>query len=125
MMNQTPSHTASAAVDPTIAPATLEKDVEQTKDPFLVEWNGPDDPENPQNFNRGRKWMMTMSLSLMTLWVTFASSVFSEATAATAKEFHVKTEVMTLGTSLPIFVSSDLRLRPIVALLTEFAGICN
>lgn len=85
-MNQTLSHTASAAMDPTIAATTLEKGVEQTKDPFLVEWYGPDDPKNPQNFNRGRKWMMTMSLSLMTLWVTFASSVFSEATAATAKE---------------------------------------
>ncbi|OGM46807.1 hypothetical protein ABOM_005028 [Aspergillus bombycis] len=70
-----------------------------------VQWQGPDDPENPQNFKFARKCLITWSLSMMTLCVTFASSVFSEATSVTAEEFHVGTEVMALGTSLPIFVS--------------------
>lgn len=73
------------------------------KDPNLVEWDGPDDPENPQNFSRRRKWTITVIMSLMTMWITFASSVFSTATVVTAKEFGVSTEVMVLGTSLTVF----------------------
>ena len=71
---------------------------------IAVQWNGPEDPENPQNFTFARKCLISASLSLMTLCVTFASSVFSEVTVVTAKEFDVGAEVMTLGTSLPIFV---------------------
>lgn len=73
------------------------------KDPNLVEWDGPDDPENPQNFSRVRKWVITVVMSSMTMWITFASSVFSTATVVTAKEFNVSTEVMVLGTSLTVF----------------------
>ncbi|CAI7666990.1 unnamed protein product [Penicillium pancosmium] len=73
------------------------------KDPNLVEWDGPNDPENPQNFSRIRKWVITVVMSSMTMWITFASSVFSTATLVTAKEFNVSTEVMVLGTSLTVF----------------------
>lgn len=73
------------------------------KDPNLVEWDGPDDPENPQNFSSLRKWVITLTMSSMTMWITFASSVFSTATQVTAKEFNVSTEVMVLGTSLCVF----------------------
>lgn len=72
-------------------------------DPNLVDWDGPEDPENPQNFSQLRKWVITVTMSSMTMWITFASSVFSTATMVTAKEFGVSTEVMTLGTSLTVF----------------------
>ncbi|KAJ5083525.1 hypothetical protein N7456_012952 [Penicillium angulare] len=80
---------------------TPEKPTE--KDPNLVEWDGPNDPENPQNFSNPRKWLITVSMSSMTMWITFATSVFSTATTVTAKEFNVSTEVMVLGTSLSLF----------------------
>ncbi|KAI9872823.1 MAG: Citrinin biosynthesis cluster MFS transporter mrr1 [Pleopsidium flavum] len=73
---------------------------EQEKDPNLIEWNGPDDPDNPMNWARSKKWIATMALSSMTFCITFASSVFSTATEVTAKEYGVSTEVTTLGTSL-------------------------
>ncbi|OXV09335.1 hypothetical protein Egran_02901 [Elaphomyces granulatus] len=73
------------------------------KDPNLVGWDGPDDPNNPQNWPRSKKWIVTMTLASMTVWITFATSVFSTATLVTAKEYGVSTEVMTLGTSLPLF----------------------
>lgn len=73
------------------------------KDPNLVDWDGPDDPENPQNFSTLRKWIITVTMSSMTMWITFASSVFSTATRVTAKEFNVSNEVMVLGTSLTVF----------------------
>ncbi|PYH94910.1 MFS multidrug transporter [Aspergillus ellipticus CBS 707.79] len=70
------------------------------KDPNIVDWDGPDDPESPRNFSRARKWTITIVLGLMTVSVTFASSVFSTASAVTAKVFGVSDEVMVLATSL-------------------------
>jgi hypothetical protein len=29
------------------------------KDPFLVTWNGTDDPENPKNWTKQQKWAAT------------------------------------------------------------------
>lgn len=74
-----------------------------TEDPNFVTWNGPEDPENPQNYTNLRKWVITLTMSSMTIWITFASSVFSAATLVTAEEFNVSTEVMVLGTSLVVF----------------------
>lgn len=68
-------------------------------DPNLVTFDGPDDPKNPQNFSKGKKWMTTLLLSLMTLTITFSSSVFSTAILVVSKEYHVGTEVGTLGVS--------------------------
>ncbi|KAL4988356.1 major facilitator superfamily domain-containing protein [Aspergillus falconensis] len=85
-------------------PSADEKPSElKSKDPNLIEWNGPDDPENPQNMPHWRKWIITMTLSSMTMWLTFASSVFSTATVVTAQQFGVSTEVMILATSLVVF----------------------
>ncbi|KAJ5312978.1 hypothetical protein PENANT_c018G03255 [Penicillium antarcticum] len=77
-----------------------ELDEETDRDPNLIEWDGPDDPENPQNFSACRKWLITVVLGLMTVSVTFASSVFSTASVVTAEKFGVSQEVMVLGTSL-------------------------
>lgn len=73
---------------------------EHELDPNLIVFDGPDDPDNPQNWPRQKKWQITVIMGLMTLCITFASSVFSTATRVTATQFHVSTEVMTLGTSL-------------------------
>ncbi|UKZ77547.1 hypothetical protein TrVFT333_005270 [Trichoderma virens FT-333] len=70
------------------------------EDTNLVNWTDDSDPENPQNWPAAKKWIITTILSTLTFCVTFASSVFSTATAETAKEFHVSNEVMVLGSSL-------------------------
>lgn len=70
------------------------------KDPNLVEWDGPDDPENPQNWPLRQKWTYTAITGLLTFVITFASSIFSTATVVTAKEFEVSQVVTTLGTAL-------------------------
>jgi hypothetical protein len=69
-------------------------------DPNVVTWDGPDDPENPMNFPRSKKWRITMLSSAMTFCVSFASSVFSTSTVVAAEEFGVSNEVMILGVSL-------------------------
>ncbi|KZF20167.1 MFS transporter [Xylona heveae TC161] len=73
---------------------------EPQPDPNLIDWSSPSDPDNPMNFSRLRKWIITVFMGIMAICATFASSVFSVATDATAKEFHVSPEVTTLGTSL-------------------------
>ncbi|KAG4429786.1 hypothetical protein IFR05_014736 [Cadophora sp. M221] len=66
----------------------------------IVSWDGPDDPENPMNFPRSKKWRITMVTAIMTFCVSFASSVFSTATEVTAAKWGVSLEVMILGVSL-------------------------
>ncbi|KAE9975932.1 hypothetical protein EG328_002918 [Venturia inaequalis] len=73
------------------------------KDPNVVEWDGPDDPENPMNFPRWKKWMITVVMGLMTFCITFASSVFSTATEVTAAEFKVSPEEL-FGRKIPLFI---------------------
>jgi multidrug resistance protein len=89
-------------------------------DHHLIEWDGPNDPENPMNFPRWRKWMITIVLGLATFVITFASSVFSTATVVTAEHFGVSNEVMILGTSL--FVLGFAVGPPIWGPLSELYG---
>jgi hypothetical protein len=81
------------------AAAPQSREDEKSKDPNLVEFDIPDDPSNPPNFSNGKKWMITMLLSCMTLTITFSSSVFSTAILVVANKYHVGTEAATLGVS--------------------------
>lgn len=78
----------------------------------VVGWDGPNDPQNPMNWTKSKKYTVTVFYSSLTFCVTFASSVFSTATEVTAKTYGVSSEVMTLGTSLFVFVSAGFLLRP-------------
>ncbi|KAI0061389.1 MFS polyamine transporter [Artomyces pyxidatus] len=69
-------------------------------DPNLVAWDGPDDPENPQNWSYGYKWWVTVVCSIMTINVTFASSAPSSATLYIAADLHTSAEVSYLVTSI-------------------------
>ncbi|ETW75515.1 major facilitator superfamily [Heterobasidion irregulare TC 32-1] len=69
-------------------------------DSNLVTWDGPNDPENPQNWSHGYKWAITVLMSLMTLNVTFASSAPSSASLFIAAEFRTTQEVSYLITSI-------------------------
>ncbi|CAI7673691.1 unnamed protein product [Penicillium manginii] len=77
-------------------------DKPEVVDPYLVEWDGPNDPELPMNYPFWKKTLITCIFSTLTTWVTFSSSVFSTASGVTSQEFHVSVEVTTLGTSLTV-----------------------
>lgn len=49
--------------------ADIEK--EETRDPNIVDWDGPDDPENPLNWTAKKKVTATISIALITL-LTYA-----------------------------------------------------
>lgn len=68
--------------------------------PDLVEFDGPDDPDNPKNWSKRRRWAITVSGALLTFTVTFSSSIFSVAINPVAEEYHIGTVTSTLGVSL-------------------------
>ena len=42
--------------------------IEETpEDENIVDWEGPDDPENPLNWPRGKKWANIVTISIITL----------------------------------------------------------
>ena len=70
----------------------------------LVEFDGPNDPDNPKNFTTRRKWAITFSIGWLTFVVTFASSIFSVAADSVSQEFGVDRVVSILGVSLFLLV---------------------
>lgn len=41
--------------------------VDEKIDPNKVDWDGPDDPENPQNWSNRKKWLITALALVMTV----------------------------------------------------------
>lgn len=97
-------------------PPQSEKESKNSKDAFLVEYEGPDDPLDPQNIAVWKKWSYAVILGLITLSTTFASSVFSTATHNAAEEFGVSNQVMTLGTALFIAGKISVVFIPLIGL---------
>lgn len=45
---------------------THDADKEADQDPNVVDWDGPDDPENPQNWPMKKKWFNIATISMLT-----------------------------------------------------------
>jgi len=39
----------------------------------LIDWDGPDDPENPFNWSKGYKWTVTIAVCVMYVTSTLAA----------------------------------------------------
>lgn len=74
------------------------------RDPNIVEFDGPDDPDNPKNWNWKKKIAITASMGSMTFVVTFASSIFAVCLGPVSEEFNVGTVVAALGVCLFLMV---------------------
>ncbi|OAP63296.1 hypothetical protein AYL99_02523 [Fonsecaea erecta] len=72
----------------------------QTTVEDLVDFDGPDDPYRPVNWNMKKKVFTTALYGFTTMTATWASSSYSPGTQQVAHEFHVGSEVATLGTTL-------------------------
>ncbi|KUJ15138.1 benomyl/methotrexate resistance protein [Mollisia scopiformis] len=57
-------------------------------DPNIVDWDGPDDPENPLNWTNKKKWANGALLAAMTFVTPLASSMFAPGVEDVLKEFH-------------------------------------
>ena len=61
---------------------------EKEKEPNLVDWDGPDDPMNPQNYSARHKWAIVSMLSFMSLVTPLASSMFAPGIPGVLKNFN-------------------------------------
>lgn len=73
------------------------------KERYLVSFDGPDDPTNPQNWPLMKKVWTSLIVALSALSISLGSAMFSEATAVVSELFHVGLTVSTLATSLFVF----------------------
>lgn len=75
----------------------------KTSSDVVVDFDGPDDPYRPLNWENKKKIVTTVLYGFTTMGATFSSSVYSAGTQQIAKEFNVGRTVSTLGTSLLLF----------------------
>jgi len=59
------------------------------KDPNLVTWEGPDDPENPKNWTKKQKWIATLVVSSFTFISPVSSSMVAPALSTIATQFNI------------------------------------
>ena len=46
------------------------------KDPFLVDWDGPEDPDNPLNWSSGKKSLVVSQMMLLTCATYMGASIY-------------------------------------------------
>jgi DHA1 family multidrug resistance protein-like MFS transporter len=66
----------------------------------LVDWSGPTDPSNPQNWPRSHKILVTVILCVYTFAVYVGSSIYSSSQQDVMEIFHVSHVAASLGIAL-------------------------
>jgi hypothetical protein len=84
-------------------PAKPSLDIEANKDPNLVTWSGPDDPENPKNWPKGLKWENTWAVSLFVFISPVSSSMIAPAMQDLGKTLGMRTDIE-VYLSMAIFI---------------------
>ncbi|KAF3398185.1 Efflux pump vrtL [Penicillium rolfsii] len=67
----------------------IEQVGDESRDPNIVDWDGPDDPENPLNWTKKRKVSATVSIALITLLTPLGSSMFAPGVSQLVQDFHI------------------------------------
>ncbi|RDK42242.1 bicyclomycin resistance protein [Aspergillus phoenicis ATCC 13157] len=70
------------------------------REDYVVDFDGPDDPEHPFNWPLPTKLLISMIACFATFIPSFASGVFAPGSEEAAKAFNVGSEVGILGTTL-------------------------
>ncbi|KAF8877589.1 MFS polyamine transporter [Mucidula mucida] len=76
---------------------------EDYRDVVVVDWDGPDDPENPRNWPYQKRWRVTMAVSLFTFASTVTSSGIAPGSGKIAEEFGITSQPM-VAMTVSIFV---------------------
>ncbi|KAI9001557.1 MFS polyamine transporter [Trametes punicea] len=95
-----------------LASPDVPKAVEEQKDEvtgpgdiLIVNWDGPDDPQNPKNWSYKRKWAATVIVSAFNFITPVSSSMMAPASGQIARQFGVtNSTVIALFTS--VFVAA-------------------
>ncbi|KAK9489663.1 major facilitator superfamily domain-containing protein [Lipomyces doorenjongii] len=79
------------------------EDAETGKDATLVDWYGPDDPENPQNWPFGRKIFVMTQLCLLTVALYMGSSIYTPGVDQLVEDFHISVTVASIPLCVYVF----------------------
>ncbi|KAK4540600.1 hypothetical protein LTR36_009030 [Oleoguttula mirabilis] len=94
-------------------PSTRSKKGE--KDINLVTWDGPDDPDNPKNWPKSKKWAATITVSLFTFISPVSSSMIAPALPQLKIDLKVTSQLelqLALSTFILAFAVGPLFLGP-------------
>ncbi|KAJ5726763.1 uncharacterized protein N7483_008120 [Penicillium malachiteum] len=73
------------------------------QDSKLVTWNGPDDPDNPKNWTKKKKWISMGIVAMFTLLSPVSSTMVTPALTAIGEDLHI-TEEFVLELTMSIFI---------------------
>ncbi|KAL4978973.1 major facilitator superfamily domain-containing protein [Aspergillus desertorum] len=93
---------------------------------FVVEFDGAGDPLHPYNWSLMRRIFLVCILSYSTFATSFTSAVFSAGISAVTEEFHVGTEVGSLGVTLYVlgFAAGPIAWAPMSEVIGRRLPIC-
>ncbi|EXJ62770.1 hypothetical protein A1O7_03209 [Cladophialophora yegresii CBS 114405] len=92
--NATRQETLKAQPSRAIAPQVTSDGV------ILVDWYATDDPENPQNWSRGKKSIVVLQIYLYTLAVYMGSAIFTPSEPYLVEKMGISPNVAALGLSM-------------------------
>jgi multidrug resistance protein len=114
----------------TLSGDTSIQEPQEPRDPNLVDWDGPDDPANPQNWAASRKWGIIAALGAVTLITPLASSFFAPGVPQVLRTFNETSN--TIATFVVSVYILGFAIGPlIIAPMSELYGrhhlynICN
>ncbi|KAK4871168.1 hypothetical protein LT330_000405 [Penicillium expansum] len=93
----------AVAAQPELEKSRTAKSSRSRHDPKLVNWDGPEDPENPKNWSNKKKWAAVITVSLFTFISPVSSSMVAPALPSLAADLKVTDEVVS-QLMLSIFV---------------------
>lgn len=73
------------------------------QNPNIVDFDGPDDPQNPMNWNVTKKWGMVSLVSAITFLTPLASSMFAPGVSEVMRDFN-STNDMLAGFMVSVYV---------------------
>lgn len=94
---------------------------ETEHDPDIVDFDGPDDPENPMNWKASKKWGMVSLISAITFLTPLASSQFAPGVPEVMRDFNSTSEMLA-GFMVSVYVLGFAFGPLIIAPLSEMYG---
>ncbi|KAF2832809.1 MFS general substrate transporter [Ophiobolus disseminans] len=75
-------------------------DPEKGKDKHVIDWYGPEDPQNPRNWSRAKKVFVTFEICFLTFSVYIGSAIYTPGLLDVVQVFGVAQVPATLGLTL-------------------------
>ncbi|KAI0777953.1 major facilitator superfamily domain-containing protein [Irpex lacteus] len=100
---QTMGPFTTGAADPekgNIAQVEQRRVEEEQENPYIVDWYGPNDPENPRNWSLAKRCFVTFDIALLTFSIYIGSAIYAPGIEDISQKFGISTVAASLGITL-------------------------